>query len=329
MSLNSFTEVAKALTAYARVVLSSHARPDGDSIGSQLALGHALRNLGQTVHIVNQDPPPPYLQSLPGVTTIEVSNTIKHDYDATIILECGTLSRTGVDGLNRGVVINIDHHLGNSLYGDYNWHDDTAAACTEQVHDLIKELKIPLTPEIAINLYAGILTDTGSFQHANITSRTFDICRRIAAAGVDVAEVAANVYQNSSIGKIRMTGALLDQMQLRFDGRIAILRIDNSLIQKTGCLPDDMDGLINMPLSAKSIEVVIMLRTEVMGTRVSMRSKKDIDVRQIAIEYGGGGHRNAAGFSTTLLQSELESKLLKQIQRAFDSPTNLNLAPKA
>ena len=328
MSLNSFTDVAKALTEYARVVLSSHARPDGDSIGSQLALGHALRNLGKTVHIVNHDPPPPYLQTLPGIPTIEISNTIKHDYDAAIILECGALSRTEVDGLNRGVVINIDHHIGNSMYGDYNWHDDTAAACAEQVHDLIKELEIPLIPEIAINLYVGILTDTGSFQHANITSRTFDICRRIAAAGVNVAEVAATVYRNSSVGKVRMTGALLDQMQLRFDGRIAILRIDDALIQKTGCLPDDMDGLINMPLAAKSIQVVIMLRTEARRTRVSMRSKKDIDVRQVAIEYGGGGHRNAAGFSTTLLQPELESKLLKQVQRALDSPTNLSFKSK-
>ena len=327
MNPNSFSDVTNALTEHSRVVLSSHARPDGDSIGSQLALSHTLRTLGKTVHIVNHDHPPPYLSSLPGISTFEIAATVKHDYDAAIILECGTLSRTEVNGLDRGTVINIDHHAGNSMYGHYNWHDDTAAACTEQVHDLIKELDVPLTPEIAISLYVGILTDTGSFQHANITPRTFDICRRIAAAGVKVAEVAATVYQNSSIGKIRITGALLDQMQLCYDDRIAILRVDESLLKRTHCLPNDMEGVINMPLSAKSVQVVIMFRIETAGIRVSMRSKNNVDVRRIAVSYGGGGHRNAAGFSTDAAQPELESKLLTQVQKALDSPTNLNPNP--
>ena len=321
---NSFSNVANALTEHSRVILSSHARPDGDSIGSQLALSYTLRTLGKTVHIINHDPPPPYLNTLPGIATIEVADTVKHDYDVAIILECGTLSRTEVNGLDRGVVINIDHHAGNSMYGHYNWHDDTAAACTEQVHDLIKELNIPLTTEIATSLYVGILTDTGSFRHANITPRTFDICRRIAAAGVNVAEVAATVYQNSSIGKVRMTGALLDQMQLCDNDRIAGLRIDESLLRKTKCLPNDMEGLINMPLSAKSVQVVIMLRTEAADIRVSMRSKQNIDVRRIAASYGGGGHRNAAGFSTKMSQAELESELLTQIRKALDSSADLN-----
>lgn len=324
MSLNSFSEVANALTEHSRVILSSHARPDGDSIGSQLALSHTLQTLGKTVHIVNHDKPPPYLHTLPGISTIEIADTVKHDYDAAIILECGTLSRTEVNGLDRGIVINIDHHAGNSMYGDYNWHDDTAAACTEQVHDLIKELDLPLTPEIAMSLYVGILTDTGSFQHANITPRTFDICRRIAATGIKVADVAASVYQNSSIGKIRITGALLDQMQLCYDDRIAILRVDESLLQRTKCLPNDMEGVINMPLSAKSVQAVIMLRIEAAGIRVSMRSKNNVDVRRIAVSYGGGGHRNAAGFSTDVSHTNLESKLLTQVQKALDSQINLN-----
>jgi phosphoesterase RecJ-like protein len=328
MNPNSFTAVAKALTKYSRVILSSHARPDGDSIGSQLALGHTLRTLGKTVRIINHDPAPPYLQALPGSSTIEISDIVKHDYDAAVIMECGALSRTEVDGLDRGVIINIDHHTGNAMYGDYNWHDDTAAACCEQVYDLIKELNVPLTPEIAIGLYVGILTDTGSFRHANITPRTFDICRHVAAAGVIVADVAAAVYQNSSIGKIKLTGALLDGMQLECDGRVAILKVDDALLQKTDCPPDDMEGLINLPLSAKSVQAVIMIRTQTLSTRVSLRSKANIDVRQVAVFYGGGGHRNAAGFSTAIPQSELESKLLKQIHHVLNSPNPLNLESK-
>ena len=158
-------------------------------------------------------------------------------------MECGELSRTEVDGLDRGVIINIDHHIGNAMYGDYNWHDDTAAACCEQVYDLIKELNVPLTPEIAIGLYAGILTDTGSFRHANITPRTFDVCRHVAAAGVIVADVAAAVYQNSSIGKIKLTGALLDRMQLECDDRVVILRVDDALMQKNRLRPGRYGGL--------------------------------------------------------------------------------------
>ena len=323
MTPSSFSDVANALAKYDRVVLSSHARPDGDSIGSQLALSHALQHLGKTVRIINHDPPPPYLHSLPGVSAIEISDTVEHGYDAAIILECGMLSRTEVNGLDRNVIINVDHHLGNGMYGHYNWHDDTAAACAEQVHDLINELGISLTSEIAINLYVGILTDTGSFRHANITPRTFNICRRIAATGIDVAEVSATVYQNSSVGKVKLTGALLDQMQLCYDNRIAILRINESLIQKTGCPPNDMEGLINMPLSAKSVQAVIMIRTEAIDTRVSMRSKNNVDVREIAVSYGGGGHRNAAGFSTQIPQSELESKLITQIQKALDAQAGL------
>ena len=243
-------------------------------------------------------------------------------------MECGALSRTEVDGLDRGVIINIDHHTGNAMYGDYNWHDDTAAACCEQVYDLIKELNVPLTPEIAIGLYVGILTDTGSFRHANITPRTFDICRHVAAAGVIVTDVAAAVYQNSSIGKIKLIGTLLDRMQLECDGRVAILKVDDALLQKTDCPPDDMEGLINLPLSAKSVQAVIMIRTQTLSTRVSLRSKANIDVRQVAVFYGGGGHRNAAGFSTAIPQSELESKLLKQIHHVLNSPNPLNLESK-
>ena len=121
-----------------------------------------------------------------------------------------------------------------------------------------------------------------------------------------------------------MTGALLDQMQLCDNDRIAVLRIDESLLRKTKCLPNDMEGLINMPLSAKSVQVVIMLRTEAADIRVSMRSKQNIDVRRIAASYGGGGHRNAAGFSTKMSQAELESELLTQIRKALDSSADLN-----
>ena len=173
-----------------------------------MALAHALRALGKTVRIVNHDAPPAYLRSLPGAEAIEVAATVDGRFDAAVVLECGTLERTEVAGLARQPVVNIDHHTGNAMYGALNWFDPTAAACAEMVHDLIGALGVALTPAIGAALYAGILTDTGSFRHANITARTFETCRDVAACGVDVAALAAAIYQNSSLGKLRLTGAV-------------------------------------------------------------------------------------------------------------------------
>ena len=295
MTPDPLARITAALLDGERFVLASHVRPDGDSIGSQLALAHALRALGKTARIVNHDPPPAYLRTLPGAEEIEVAAAVDGRFDAAVVLECGSLERTEVGGLDRQPVVNIDHHAGNAMYGALNWFDPTAAACAEMVHDLIGALGVALTPDIGTALYAGILTDTGSFRHANITARTFETCRDVAACGVDVAALAAAIYQNSSLGKLRLTGRLLHEMRLEAGGRIAVLRIDEALLRETGCPPDDMEGVINLPLAARDVEAVIMLRALDQATRVSLRSKGLVDVRAVAAAFGGGGHRNASG----------------------------------
>ena len=224
MTPDPLARITAALLDGERFVLASHVRPDGDSIGSQLALAHALRALGKTARIVNHDAPPAYLRTLPGADGIEVAAAVNGRFDAAVVLECGTLERTEVVGLDRQPVVNIDHHAGNAMYGALNWFDPTAAACAEMVHDLIAALGVALTPDIGAALYAGILTDTGSFRHANITARTFETCRNAAACGVDAAALAAAIYQNSSLGKLRLTGRVLNEMRLAADGRIAVLR---------------------------------------------------------------------------------------------------------
>ena len=194
------------------------------------------------------------------------------------MLECGRLDRTEVTGLDRQPVINIDHHAGNAMYGTLNWFDPSAAACAEMVHDLIAALGVPLTPVIGAALYAGIITDTGSFRHANITARTFETCRNVAACGVDVADLAAAIYQNSALGKLRLTGRLLHEMRIEAGGRVAILHVDDALLRNTGCPPDDMEGVINLPLEARDVQAVIMLKALDGVTRVSLRSKGLVDV---------------------------------------------------
>lgn len=300
-----------------RFLVTSHARPDGDSLGSQLALAEALMQLGKEVRLVNADPPPARYAFLPGAAAIEVAASVKDGADTAVVLECGALGRTEVSGLAGRFVVNIDHHAGNTGYGDVNWCDESACACGELVFELIEALGAKLTPSIATNVYVAILTDTGSFRHANITARTFDICRRIAATGVDAAAVAAHVFNNGSLGRLRLTGRVLDRMQLEADGRIAVLAVDEAMLQETGCEADDLEGVVNLPLAAGDVKAVILLKAFGGGLRVSLRSKDEIDVRRVAVSFGGGGHRNAAGLTVEDPAPDVRARLVTRVAAAI------------
>src|SRR5262249_15020632 len=153
--------------------------------------------------VINRDPPPAPLTAFPGVSGIEIAERVEGAFDAAIIMECGELARTGLEGLERYFVINIDHHPGNSEYGQINWFNASAAACGEMVFDLIGALGVPLSREIATHIYLAILTDTGSFHYSNISPRTFDICRAALEAGVDPVLVARNVYDSNNMGRLK------------------------------------------------------------------------------------------------------------------------------
>jgi bifunctional oligoribonuclease and PAP phosphatase NrnA len=312
-------QITEAIRARQRFVLSSHARPDGDSIGSQLALAYALRALGKTVRIVNKDPAPPPLRVFPGVGDIEIADRVDGDFDAAIILECGDLDRTGVAGLDRALLVNIDHHPGNSGYGQLTWFDPNAAACGEMVYDLVRALGVPLTVEIATHIYLAILTDTGAFHYSNITPRTFDICREMLEAGVDPVRVARDVYDSNNMGRLKLFGAVLSAMQIDKSGRIAIVYLDHEMAREAGGTYEDTEGLINLPLTVKEIEAVVFFK-QIEGEeyRVSMRSKGDIDVGMVAKEFGGGGHKNAAGCTKAGAIDELQKLFVEKIERAID-----------
>lgn len=303
-------------------LLTSHARPDGDSLGSQLALAGALQQLGKQVRIINSDPAPALYAFLPDMSTIEIAAAVEDPFDAVVVLECSTLSRPGVAGLKGRLLINIDHHSDNVMYGDINWHDVSACACAEMVFELIEALGAHLTPALATHLYVAILTDTGSFRHAHITARTFEICRRVAETGVDAAGVAAQVYNNSSLGRLRLTGMLLDRMQLEHDQRIAVLTLNDAMLAEAGCDSDDLEGIVNLPLAARDVRAVIFLKETDDGLRVSLRSKDAVDVRQVAVSFGGGGHLNAAGFTVEHPTPETRGQMIAHVATAItDSDT--------
>jgi len=317
----TLAQVAAAIRQRQRFVVTSHARPDGDAVGSSLAMAYALRQLGKDVRVVSRDAPPPPLLVFPGVPEIEIVNEIGDAADAVIVMECGDVKRPGIEGVEGGYVINIDHHPGNLLYGALNWMDLSAAACGEMVFELVSELGVPLTYEIALHVYIAILTDTGSFHYSNITPRTFDICRLCMEAGVSPPAVARSIFDANNLGRLKLFGAVLNRMHLDPTGRIATLSVDKQLTHDCGGTYEDTEGLINLPLTVKEILAVVFFKE--IGPadwRVSMRSKGNIDINAIAKEFGGGGHKNASGCSANgdleTLQAVFEQKITTAIERA-------------
>jgi bifunctional oligoribonuclease and PAP phosphatase NrnA len=314
-----FQQIVDAVRQRHRFVVSSHSRPDGDSIGSQLAFAYAARALGKDVTIVNKDAAPPPLMAFPGVASIQIADEISGHFDAAVIMECGDLGRPGVAGLGNYFVINIDHHPGNTRYGDLNWFDESAAACGEMVFDLVTALGVPMTLEIATHIYLAILTDTGSFHYSSISPRTFDICRQMLDAGVDPVAVARNVYDSNNMGRLKLFGAVLSAMQIDPSGRIAIVYLDHEMARSAGGTYEDTEGLINLPLTVKEIlSVVFFKQIEGEEYRVSMRSKGEIDIGIVAKEFGGGGHKNAAGCSVNGPIDKLQKMFLEKIEQAID-----------
>jgi phosphoesterase RecJ-like protein len=311
--------IRDAIRARQRFVISSHARPDGDSIGSQLAMAFALRALGKHVEVVNQDAAPAPLMAFPGVPGIRVAERVDGEFDAAIVMECSELKRTGVEGLDRFFVINIDHHPGNADYGAINWFDGSAAACAEMVFDVIRALDVPLSVEIATHIYVGILTDTGSFHYSSISSRTFEICRQLVDAGVDPPRIARSIFDSNTLGRLKLFGAVLSSIELEHDGRLAVVCVDRAMAAAAGGTYDDTEGLINLPLTVREIQAAVFLKEiDKDDYRVSMRSKGDIDLCAVAKKFGGGGHKNASGCSVTGRYADVRARIVREVTAAIE-----------
>jgi bifunctional oligoribonuclease and PAP phosphatase NrnA len=318
MTAEPLAAIRDAILQRQRFVITSHARPDGDAIGSQAAMAYALRQLGKDVQMVDADAAPPQFQIFPGVRDIVVSPTVHGQFDAAIVMECGDLSRTGVDGFEKYFVINIDHHPGNKSYGALNWFDPGAAACGEMVFDLIEALGVALTPEIATHIYITILTDTGGFHFSHITPRTFEICRRCTEAGAQPEAIARAVYDSSTMGRLRLMGAVLHNLEFDDTGRAAFAAVTLDLLRESGATHDDSEGLINIPLSVKEIQAVAFFKEIAQDSfRISLRSKGSVDVNRVASAFGGGGHKNAAGCTLSGPYGEVRGKLLVELTRAL------------
>ena len=310
--------ICGALLRYRRVVVTSHMRPDGDAVGSSLALAWALRELGIDARVVHRDRPPLQFADFPGIADVEVGDTVPAGIDAAVVLECGDLARTGLTGFDGLPIINIDHHPGNTGYGDVHWFDRTYAACGEMVFEIIAELGVPLTADMATHLFMAVVTDTGSFRYPGVSPRTFTICARLLEAGADPVSTARRLFDSHTLGRLRLQGAVLRTLEMDASGRLAMLTLTDATLAASGGAADETDGLINLPLGVRAIQAAVFFKEAEDGHwRVSLRSKGDIDVGRVARGFGGGGHKNASGCTLRGPLEDVRASILAQLTPLF------------
>ena len=304
-------EVLKHIRERERFLLTSHARPDGDAVGSTLACGELLRQLGKQVDIVLHDGVPRVYQQLPFADTVKKGDHVNGNYDAAVLLECDDIERTRLRGLEKHFLINIDHHKSAGKFAQVNWIDPAAVATGELVYRLALSAGVKITPDIATCLYTAVITDTGSFMFEGTNAHTFELARELVLAGADPVQCARHVYFGHSTAKLRLLGAALSALQR--EGSLAWLWVTREQMERTGAIEEDCEGLVNYALSIGDVEVAAFFRElPDQRFRVSLRSKGSVDVSQIAEEFGGGGHACASGLSMAgPLHTAVESVLGK------------------
>lgn len=295
------SDLLEAFRSGGRFLLSSHAHPDGDAIGSEVALALLLRKAGSSATIWNADPAPDSYSGVTAEAPIHVGRTppagFPDEFDFVVPLECPRLDRTGLEEALRLLpILNIDHHLGNQLYGRANWVDTEAPAVAEMVLRLARALDLDIDETTATALYLGLSTDTGSFRFSNATPRAFEAAAELVRHGARPERVATWVYESRSPGALRLLAETLGTLELHSDGRVASVRLELSMFERAGARQTDSEGLIDHPRSIRGVEAVALFRERPEGdVKVSLRSRGRIDVGAIASRRGGGGHRNAAG----------------------------------
>jgi phosphoesterase RecJ-like protein len=309
--------VLESIAARKRFLLTSHARPDGDAVGSALACAQILRSLGKEADVVLSDGIPYIYRPLPYADQVVQGNSVNGHYEAAIILECDSLVRTGLEGLESKFVINIDHHYSGKPYGHINWIDPEACATAEMIYRLGRETGVPITKEIATCLYTAVMTDTGSFRFSGTTARTFALAAELVRCGADPVKCAQNVYFANPTSKMRLLGAALST--LHREGSLVWMHITRAQIDYCGAFDEDAEGLVNYAISIAGVQVAAFFRElPDKRYRVSLRSKGEVNVAAVAENFGGGGHHNASGCSLDGPLSVATERVLAQVRLRLD-----------
>ncbi len=287
--------VLQEIRARHRFVVTSHARPDGDAIGSALACGQILRVMGKDAEVVMHDGVPRIYQNLPFADRVIQANAVPAS-DGVVILECDSIRRTLLDGLEKCFLINIDHHASGRNFANINWIDSSVMATAELIYHLARLACVPVDRDIATCLYTALMTDTGSFMFEGTNEHTFTVARELVLAGADPALCARPIYFGHSTAKLRLLGAALSN--LHREGALAWIWVTQEQMRNFAAREEDCEGLVNYALSMAGVQVAVFFRELPDGRyRVSLRSKGEVNVSKVAEDLGGGGHKCASGCS--------------------------------
>ena len=297
--------------------LATHVNPDGDAIGSMLALGLGLLQCRKHVFMYNASPIPAVYRFLPGVNRVGHTLPPESQWDTAVILDCGDLERIGEAAeFARGLpqIINIDHHVTNTNFGQHRIVDATACASAEIVYRLLQRMGVKTDQAIATSIYTGIFTDTGSFRFANTNRAAYAICSEMVQCGVDPYTVAQHVYGTYSLGRIKLLNMALDSIEISANGKLSLMTLTQDMFAETDTNPEDVDGMINYAKRIEDVKVAALIMENANGAshkrfHVSLRSDGTVDVAEIAASFGGGGHFNAAGFGVETSLEDLKETI--------------------
>ena len=307
--------VAERIRAGRRFLITSHRNPDGDALGSGIGLQRLVRQLGKKATMQVRDGFNHALFNIPGASDVAITDTLPADYpngyDAVFTMECPEVERTGYHVLP-GPVVNIDHHLGNTMYGEINYLDLDAPSVGEMVLQINRHhLRLPLDPETATALYVSLASDTGFFRYHNTTLRAFEAAEELVRAGVVPGDVSLWINESSSRGSIKLLGLCLTTLEITSNGKIATLELPERFFADAGADPEDTEGIVNYGRVIDGVLVSALLKEiDARSTRVSMRAKPGVDVQQVASMFGGGGHKAASGCTIPLPMPEAKKKLV-------------------
>jgi len=325
--LKILDKIIAAANAGKRFAICGHMRPDGDCIGSELALAYALKNIGKQVTVFNQDEMPEKLAFL-DPKKILCGPQKPRQLDGVFVVDCATIERLGtiLPAIERrDWLVNIDHHSSNARYGDINWVDPKCASSGEMVFRLLKQAHWTLTPLIADCLFTAISTDTGSFQYATTRPSTYHTAAELVQRGANLARICDEVYQSYPLSRVRLQRHMYNNFKLIENNQIAYFWIKKSDYQKTGAIPDESEGLIDDIRNIQGVKVALLFEEiEPELTRVSWRSKlPELDVSTVAVSFGGGGHLAAAGARIPGKHRTTQRRVLAAVKQAL-AATNGN-----
>ena len=288
-----FKEAWEKIKKSDNIVLIAHLNPDGDALGSSLSLYPILKKMGKRVSVFNATKPlPMYLDFLPNFE--KVVNKLPKKIDLMISFDCGSFDRLGIDE-KPSFLINIDHHISNTKYGDINIIDANAASSSQVVYNMLKANNVEIEKDSALCIYTALVTDTGNFQYESVNEKVFLMAADLVKAGIKPDFISKMLFQRDRLSRLRLLAKAYDTIELCCEGTVAFVEVTKEMMEITGAIKDDTDTIVNSVRAIASVEAACMLREDDEGIKISLRSKNYADVSKIAVKYGGGGHIRAAG----------------------------------